>query len=283
MFIIEYMNKKLFASLMLVLASMFWGLAYSVQSISSDTLGPYTIVFFKGAGGILLLIYALIKKEKTDKRTIFGSIMCGIVAGSGLTLQQKGIEVSTVSKASFITSLYIVFVPILGIFYKKTPKLKAWISVLIAAVGIYFLCGSSNFNFTAGDTYTLLGAICFAMQIMLIDKYSTAENSLMFSAISQTIISLVAGIMMIVFEKPTLADIGSCIIPVLYSLFIAGLYAQILQNKYQGEVDPTLASLLLSCESIFGTLFGWLILKQTLTLKEIFGCVLMLIAMFIAQ
>lgn len=276
-------DKKLFGSFMLYIASFIWGMSYSVQNILAEKLGMYTIIFIKSFGGVFLFFGLLITSKKFTKKTIIGGTLIGTVYAIANVFQQLGITNTAVSKASFITSLYIMFVPLIGLFTKKKPKPKFWISVLIACVGMYLLCMSGEFSLNIGDIYALIGAILFAIQIILIDRFVKGVEVVSFVAVQQLATSIISGSIMIAVEKPQLVDIKSVILPVLYVMLMSGLVAQLIQNRFQKDVEPSLASLIMSFESVFGAIGGWLLLNQALTLKEAIGCLMIFVAIIIAE
>lgn len=268
---------------MLLIAAILWGLSYGIQSIMSNRLGPYTVIFIKGFSGFFLLAYCLFYKRKIDKKTILAGVLIGMINGIGLIFQQIGLSISSVSKVSFISGLYILFVPIIQMFTQKKPKNRFWFAVLIACIGMYFLCMNDKFVLSKGDIYTLIGAICFAFQIILIDKNAKTSDFVPFCAMQQMTTSLLAGILMIIFEKPQLSDFSGLLLPILYAMFVSGMIAQLMQNRYQRDVEPTLASLIMSLESVFGALSGWLLLNQGLSPRELTGCILIFISIIIAE
>lgn len=276
-------NKKLIGSLMLLFAAMLWGGSYGMQSILSNSFGTYAIIFIKTVSGFLLLGLCALQKKKFDKTVILSGILVGVVGGIGLILQQIGIENTSVSKASFLSGLYVMFVPIIGLFTKKKPKKKYWLAIGVAFVGLYLLCMSGDEKIGYGDIVTLFAAIFFALQIVLIDKYVSLVDPLLFCGFQQSTVAVMSGIMMLLFETPDFSNATSMIGPMLYVSLLSGLLGQALQNKYQAYVDPTVASLIMSLESVFGTLGGWLLLNQTLTTNEIIGCVLLFASIIIAE
>lgn len=267
---------------MLLFAAVLWGLSYSVQ-VLCDGLGTFTISFFKSIGGIVLLVIALIKKERFNKKTIIAGSLIGVVACIGVILQQKGLELSSAANASFITSLYIVFTPIISILIGKKPKSRIYLSILIALVGMYLLCINESFVLRIGDILLVIAAILFALQIILIDKFANDVDTIAFTAVQQLTGAILTGIITLVLEKPNVNIIGNNILQILYLSLLAGAGAQLIQNRFQKDVEPSLASILMSFESVFGAIFGWLVLNQILSLKEIIGCILMFVAMLIAE
>lgn len=276
-------NRKLFGSVMLFIATLAWGLSYSIQSISSENLGTFTVVFFKGLGGLSLLPLLIINKH----RFTFKEVLCGMAIGTaaflGCIFQQLGIENSTISKASFITSLYIIFVPLMERISGKKISKKIMISVGIALLGLYFLCFSKAETFGIGDLYLLICSVFFALQIILIDRFTRIYDPLALTFLAQSTVSLYSGIIMLIFEKPTMDAVMTSIVPLLYIVFVSGTMAQTFQVVFQKDVGASLSSLIMSFESVFGALFGWIVLSQNLSIREIFGCILVFIAIMIAE
>ncbi|MCR4633798.1 MAG: DMT family transporter [Erysipelotrichaceae bacterium] len=276
-------NKKLFASFMLLLATLFWGLSYTVQSISASGLGPFTTVFFKGAGGFFLLPLLAARKDRIDRDILIGGILMGAFAFGGCLLQQLGIMYSTVSKASFITALYIIFVPLIEIFFGRKVKRSIWYSCILAVAGLYFLCMNSVSGIKIGDLFLLLGSILFAGQIIVIDRYVQKCDPVALTFVSQSAVALFALAVSLIYERPEVSSFTKMIPAIFYIVFIGGLISQLIQIRYQRDLESSLASLLMSFESVFGALFGWLILHQVMSFKEIFGCVLVFIAILLAE
>ena len=277
------MNKKIFASVMLLSATLIWGFSYSVQTVLSDSVGTYTIVFLKAIGAIILYPILKIMKKEINRDAIIGGILIGTVAFLGCAFQQRGLELSTVSKASFITALYIVIVPIIEIVFGKKLKNKMLIAIVCALIGLYLLCFSTNMTFSLGDILLLICSFCFAIQIILIDRYSVKCDPLSLTFTSQMTISVLAGVMVIVVEKPDYSGFINVIWPILYLILLSGMYAQSIQICFQKDVGPSLGSLIMSFESVFGAIGGWLFLNQVLSIREIIGCILVFIAILIAE
>lgn len=277
-------QKRLIASVMLLLTAFLWGMSYSMQSILSENLGPYAITFVKTSSGFLLLTFALITKRDFKKRTVFAGMLIGVIVAAGLILQQKGLETSTVSKVSFISGLYIVFVPLILLFAKIKPKKIFWLAVLIACVGMYLLTMSNGYgNICIGDFYTLVSAFVFSFQIILIGKYAQDSDIIVFCCSQQVTTAIIAGILMLIFDKPQLSYFTGNLFPIIYLAFGSGLIAQLMQNRFQKDLEPSLASLIMSLESVFGALGGWLLLNQVLTIQELIGCVLIFVAIVMAE
>ena len=268
---------------MLFIATLLWGLSYSIQSISSENLETFTIVFFKGLGGFAILPLLIKNKHHFTIKEVLAGAAIGSAAFLGCVFQQLGIENSTISKASFITTLYIIFVPLIEMIGGKKIGKKILISVAIALLGLYFLCFSGSETFGIGDLYLLICSIFFALQIILIDRYTRIYDPLAMTFLGQITVSVYSGILMLIMEKPTIEAISSSFIPLLYLVFISGGLAQSFQVVFQKDVGASLSSLIMSFESVFGAIFGWIILAQALSVKEIFGCILVFIAIMIAE
>ena len=276
-------NRKLFASILILLATLSWGLSYAIQTISADELQTFTIVFFKGIGGLILLPLLIKGKKRIGRKELTGGVLIGVAASIGCILQQRGMELSTVSKASFITALYIVFVPLIESFRGKRPGVKMFVAEGIALLGLYFLCLSGKVSLNAGDPILLIGSFFFALQIIFIDKYSRESDGVVLTFVSQLTAAFLSGIVMVLVEKPTMMQISRSILPLLYLAIISGGIAQCIQIVYQKDVGASLASLIMSLESVFGAFGGWLLLHQTMNGREIFGCILVFIAVLIAE
>ena len=268
---------------MLLLAAMLWGGSYAMQKVMSESIGTFTIIFLKGFSGYLILFFCFIFNRKINKKTVLGGMLIGMFNGLGLILQQTGLSISDVSKVSFISGLYIIFVPLFRLFAGKKPKSRFWAAVLIACVGMYMLCMTESLSMSFGDLITLISTMFFALQIIFIDKYSKDVDFVPFCGVQQATTSLICGILMLILEKPNPADLTNIILPIMYTMFVSGMVAQLLQNKYQRDVDPIVASLIMSLESVFGALSGVLLLHTTLSSRELIGCILIFISILVAQ
>lgn len=287
-------------SLLLLLTAFIWGVAFVAQSVGGEQVGCFT---FNGVrsliGGVVLIpviffLDAQKKKElgekefteqKGDKKTlILGGVSCGIMLCIASNFQQLGISFTTVGKAGFITALYIIIVPILGIFMKKKAGPKIWAGVALATVGLYMLCMTSeSFSISKGDFLVLICAGFFSLHILIIDHFSPKCDGVRLSCIQFFVCGIISMVIALIFETPTLSGILAGWLPILYAGVLSCGVAYTLQIVGQKNMDPTVASLILSLESVFSVLAGWMILHQTLTAREIFGCVLMFSAIILAQ
>ena len=277
-------DKKLIGSFMLLLAALFWGSAYGIQASMSKHVGDFTIIFCKSFSGFLLITYCLLKGKKLKKKSILAGIAIGVFNGLGLILQQYALTKGNVSKVSFISGLYIIFVPILSIFIlKKKPKTRFWFAVLIACVGMYFLCLGEKFEIELADIVTVLSTLFFALQIVFIHMYSRGTDTVAFCAVQQITTCLICIPAMLAIDKTTIFDFKQVLIPALYIMLGSGMIAQVLQNTYQKDVDATVGTLIMSLESVFGAISGAIFLDAHLTPVEMAGCVLIFIAIIIAE
>ena len=290
--------KKMYSNLMLGLAALIWGVAFVAQSVGMDYVGPFTFNAMRFLlGGIVLIPCVLVlgkgnreKGHRTEengqarRRTgVIGGICCGTALFAGSSLQQLGIMYTTVGKAGFITALYIVIVPVLGIFVKKKAGWNVWISVLVATVGMYLLCMTEGFRIGKGDAYLFLCAVAFSFHILVIDYFSPRADGVLVSCVQFFTAGILALAVMVFTEQPSLASIGAAWLPIVYAGVMSSGVGYTLQVVGQKNTDPAVAALILSLESAFSLLAGWVILGQRLSSKELFGCVLVFGAILLAQ
>lgn len=288
--------------ILLFITAVIWGVAFVAQSAGMDYVGPYTFNAVRCLlGGIVLipcvffLTQSAKKEQKKDgtaskmpvmdrpKDLLIGGLICGFMMFVSTTLQQVGIAYTTVAKAGFITALYIIIVPILGIFLKRKAGLKIWISVVIALVGLYLLCMKGSLSLSKGDFLILICSICFAIHIMVVDHFTEKVSGTKLSCIQFLFAGALSSILMFLFEEPHWADIGAAWLPICYAGILSCGVAYTFQIIGQRGTDPTIASLILSLESVVSVLAGWILLGETLSPREILGCVLMFGAIILAQ
>ena len=263
------------------------------QSVGMDYVGPFTFNmarFLIGAIVLLPVIWFMDRQRKTgaekgagQKTLIIGGICCGIALAVASTLQQWGILFTTVGKAGFITAMYIVIVPLLGVFIGKKVRPLIIGCVAIAVVGFYFLCMTESLRLGLGDFLVLLCAIAFSIHILVIDHFSPKVDGVKMSAIQFLTAAIISAVPTLLWEQPVFTEILQAWQPVLYAGVMSCGVAYTLQIIAQKNADPTVASLLLSLESVFSVLAGWVLLGQGLSLKEMFGCVLIFCAIILAQ
>ena len=280
-------------NVLLVLTALIWGCAFVAQSVGMDYVGPFTFNmarFLIGAIVLLPVIWFMDRQRKTgaekgagQKTLIIGGICCGTALAVASTLQQWGILFTTVGKAGFITAMYIVIVPLLGVFIGKKVRPLIIGCVAIAVVGFYFLCMTESLHLGLGDFLVLLCAIAFSIHILVIDHFSPKVDGVKMSAIQFLTAAIISAVPTLLWEQPVLTEILQAWQPVLSAGVMSCGVAYTLQIIAQKNADPTVASLLLSLESVFSVLAGWVLLGQGLSLKELFGCVLIFCAIILAQ
>lgn len=293
------MNKKIRQNLFPVLAALIWGTAFVAQSVSAGHIPPLTFGAVRcsmafAALALGLWIVRMVQKKKSPEKVeplasspkdlVLGGICCGVALAMASFLQQSGISGGTsAGKAGFITALYIVLVPILGLFLCKKVTAAVWISVVLAAVGLYFLCMNEALTIEKNDLMVMLCSVAFAVHILVIDHFTQRVNGVALSTVQFAVAAIVSGIGAALTETPTLAGITECIWPLLYVGIMSGGVGYTLQILAQKDANPTVVSLLLSLESVFSVLAGALILHDRLTGRELLGCALMLLAVVLAQ
>ena len=224
------------------------------------------------------------KRKKSEKwKLLTGGLLCGILLGVASIAQQTGIKYTTVGKAGFITALYVILVPILGMFLGKRPQKKIWFCAILGMVGLYLISMNESLHIETGDALVILCAFLFSLQIMSVDYYSARVNPVELSNIQFFGAAVVGLIGMLVFETPDLSALAAAAVPILYAGIFSSAVGYTLQVVAQKYTDPTVASLLMSLESVFSALSGWMLLGQRLSPKELLGCVLVFIAVIIAQ
>lgn len=287
--------EKLKNSLLLVLVALIWGVAFVAQSEGAKDVGPYTFNAVRMIiGGLVLLPCIKIMdafrakepgapREKGGRTLWLGGLCCGAALFLASTLQQVGILYTTAGKAGFITALYIVLVPVLGLLFGRKTGAAVWISVALAVVGMYFLCMTGSLSLGRGEALCMLCALFFAVHITVIDHFSPDVDGVRMSCIQFFVCGGLSVVLMFLFEKPDIHKIVSAWLPILYTGVLSSGVAYTLQIVAQKNVNPTVASLLMSLESVFSALAGWAILGQGLSGRELFGCALLFAAIILAQ
>ena len=257
-----------------------------------DYVEPFTFnaIRFLLGGVVLLPLIALRSRrergtETGDKKLLWkGGILCGIVLCIASAFQQLGIQGTTVGKTGFITALYIVLVPVFGVFLHKKAGIRLWLSVLVAIFGLYLLCmNAEHFSINHYDVILLLCAASFAVQILCVDHFSPKVDPVKLSCIQFLVCSLLSFLMMVLTEHPSMAAVMTAWQPILYAGILSCGVAYTLQVVAQTSLNPVIASLIMSLESVISAIAGWLVLGQHLSGREIAGCVVMFAAIILAQ
>lgn len=280
---------------MLFLATLLWGSTFVAQSLGMDYLGPFTFQAIRcGIGSIALLpiIYLFDRKDGhgsdfgkrfTDRKLWKAAISCSIPLFFATNLQQMGMVTVDAGKSGFLTAMYIVFVPVIGFFMRKKTSPMVPVSVVIAVVGLYFLSCMGVTSVSAGDLLLLGCAVAFALQIIFIDKYAGDVDSLRLNCLQAAICSVGSAVIMLFTETPTAAGIRDSFWALCYAGVLSMGIAYSLQILGQKHLEPTLASLIMSLESVIAVLCGCIFLKETMTFWEILGCILVFIAVILSQ
>ena len=286
------------STLFLLLAAFIWGVAFVAQSMGMEYVGPYT---FNAArfllGGLVLLPVALYRrnkilqtlkekpeeKKKRDTITLLGGLCCGIAIFIASTFQQVGMQYTNVGKAGFITALYIVIVPFLGLFLgKKIPPIL-WLGAFIATVGFYLLCITEGFVLNKGDFLVFLCAISFSFHILIIDHFAPKADGVALSCLQFFFSGAVSVIPALWKEEISLLSLQQAAMPIAYAGIMSCGVAYTFQILGQAKVKPSIASLILSLEAVISVLAGWLILDEILTSRQLVGCGLVFFAVILAQ
>lgn len=289
------MKKKITASLSLLLATIIWGSAFVSQSVGMDHIGPFTFQAVRCALAVigLLPVIAISDRFKNDGSTFTkrwldpklwkAGILCGIPLFLACNLQQVGIVDTDAGKAGFLTAMYIVIVPIIGIFLKRKPSVMIPISVVLAVVGLYFLSFAGVPQVSTGDLLVLGCALMFAVQITVVDIFVNQVDALRLNSIQALVCAVLSALVVAFTEQPTWSGIAACWLPLAHTGFLSMGAAYSLQIIGQKHLEPAGASLIMSLESVFAVLCGWLILQEKLTASEWIGCVLVFIAVILSQ
>jgi len=283
--------------LLLFLAAVVWGFGFAAQSSGMDYVGPFTfnaIRFFLGSASLAPLILImkqnaiaeaaneekkkLIEAEFSLKRNARAGFLCGAALAAAAIIQQFGIMHTTAGECSFTTALYMLFIPIFGFFVGKRAPRKIWVCIAAALIGLYMLCVSDGFHINPGTYLNLLCAVLFAVQMLLVDKLVNDCNPVLLSALQFLTAGVRLFIGMLIFETPTLLAVLQCAVPILYSGIISCGLGYTLQVVGQRDAEPTVASIILSLESVVGAIGGWMILGESLSGRQLFGAAIMFAA-----
>lgn len=292
-------HSQLKGTILLLITALIWGAAFVAQSVGMDYIGPFTFSAARDVIAIIVLIPVILlftdkradgtyppilQQLKPDRITLIGGAWCGLVLGAADTLQQVGISMTTAGKAGFITALYIVLVPLMGHFIgRKVPRIIL-ACVALAIAGFYLLCINGDFQVSFGDFLVLCCAIFFALHILVIDHFLLKKaHSIKLSWVQFAIAFLFSGTLTVLFEKPDWGALWAAKWPLLYAGGLSSGVAYTLQIVGQKYTEPTTATLIMSLESVFAALAGWLILGEVMTAKELTGCVLVFAAVILAQ
>lgn len=285
------MKKQLSGVIALSGATVIWGSAFIAQSVGMDKIGPFT---FQAVRCFLAVVFlfpasALFAKGKpfwkswADPALWRSGVICGLALFAASSLQQIGLVYTDAGKAGFLTAMYIVFVPFLGLFLGQRPGRNALLSLIPAIVGLYLLSCTSVSGINKGDVLLLLCAVAFSVQILLIDRHCAGLDGLKLNCIQALVAAVLSVPWALLTETVDASRIASCWLPLGYAGVLSMGVAYTLQIVGQKRVAPSAAALLMSLESVFAALFGWLLLHETMTRAEVLGCVLVFAAVVISQ
>ncbi len=285
------MKKQLSGVIALSGATVIWGSAFIAQSVGMDKIGPFT---FQAVRCFLAVVFlfpasALFSKGKpfwkswADPALWRSGVICGLALFAASSLQQIGLVYTDAGKAGFLTAMYIVFVPFLGLFLGQRPGRNALLSLIPAIVGLYLLSCTSVSGINKGDVLLLLCAVAFSVQILLIDRHCAGLDGLKLNCIQALVAAVLSVPWALLTETVDASRIASCWLPLGYAGVLSMGVAYTLQIVGQKRVSPSAAALLMSLESVFAALFGWLLLHETMTKAELLGCVLVFAAVVISQ
>ena len=287
------MGKELKASIMLFITSIIWGLAFVAQAQGMENIGPFTFTASRSLVAIIFLYLTYIFFNKTSKsyreqkfdmkRTIRGGVLCGLVFTFGINFQQIGLVYTTAGKASFLTALYIVFIPIIGLFYGKKINKKLQLCIVLAMIGTYLMSVKGSLSMNIGDLITIFGSIVFAIHILMLSEFSKDTNAVLVSLIQFAVCGFFSLIAALIFEGIEIDAILKSYLAILYVGILSSGVGFTIQLMALKELDPVVASMISSLESVFGAVFGWLILSQSMSEREIIGGIIIFVATLIAQ
>lgn len=287
------MKRELKASIMLFATAIIWGLAFVAQAAGMEHLGPLSftasrcfvaVVFLYLTYKFFMMKSASYREEKFDmKRTLVGGSICGLVFTIAINLQQVSLIYTTAAKASFLTALYIVFIPVIGLFFGRRPSVKIIICIFLAMVGTYLLSINGGLKINRGDLIVILSALVFAIHILLLTKYSTNTNAVLVSLVQFAVCGVISLVGALVLEDISMEAILKSQVTILYVGILSSGVGFTIQLMALKDLEPVVASMICSLESVFGALFGWLILSQEMTEREIFGAIVIFLATIFAQ
>ena len=282
-----------------ILAAFIWGTAFVAQDLCADSIGAFAFNATRYFIAVLALLVVILisdklkknkptltaqEKKAANKQLWLGGLCCGAALAIASNFQQAGLVAGTdAGKAGFITALYVVLVPMFGLFFKRKVSLPTWIAVVLSVVALYLLCIKGDFSLAPGDLLVLVCAVCFAVHILVIDHFTAYCDGVKLSCLQFLFAGIISTICMFIFEDVDFAAILSCALPLLYvGIFSCGV-GYTLQILAQKDSNPTVVTILLSLESVFAVIAGAIILKQQMTVREYIGCAIMFAAVILAQ
>ena len=284
-------NRKMLGNLLLTLTALIWGTAFVAQRVGMDSIEPMT---FTAARSVLaaagLSVVSLLTRGRgaaagaTRRDTVLGGVCCGLFLAAASIFQQMGLVTTSAGKAGFITAMYMLLVPVISfVFFRRKVGWIVWLAVGIGVAGMYLLCVTEDFSLTRGDALVCVCAFLFSGHILCCDHFARRGDPVRISAIQFATVAVIAGAGALVVETPDWDKIASAAVPVLYCGIMSSGVAYTLQIVAQKFTDPTVASLLMSLESVFAALAGAVLLGERMSARELVGCVVMFAAIVLVQ
>lgn len=289
------MSKRMMGNLLLLAGAMIWGAAFVAQSVGMDYLEPFTFQTarsFLGSFVLLPVIWFRDRGGRNDRRPVrpedrryllAAGTLCGVILFAASSLQQLGLLYTTAGKSGFVTAFYIILVPVVGLCFGRKVRPWIWVSVVLALAGLYLLCVSETMTVGPGEWLTLGCALAFSFQILLIDRVSHRVDSVRLCSMEFFVCGVLSMILMFCTETPRWDAVLRCWLPICYTGICSSGIGYTFQIIGQAYTEPAVASLLMSLESVFSVLFGWLLLRQMLSIRELLGCLLVFSAVILAQ
>ena len=293
-------SKKMIGNGLLLLTAVIWGTAFVFQRVGMESIEPITFTAARmGLSAVAVGLVALLKRRKEQKlpakrtveeqkqynqSTLIGGICCGCFLALGSIFQQIGLVYTSAGKAGFITAMYILIVPLIGlIFFRKKITWLVWLAVLLGIAGMYFLCISVDFRLSHGDTLICICAVFFSCHILCCDHFVQRGDPICISAIQFVTVTVISTVAAFIFETPSIEKLTSAILPIIYCGIVSGGIGYTLQIVAQKYTEPTIASLLMSMESVFAVIAGVILLHEHMSIRELSGCIIMFAAIILVQ
>ena len=299
-------SNNLRSSVYLSITAIIWGVAFVFQSMGNDSMEPFSFTASRYFLGFLFLVPILLIKyyhprfladsdeiplKKVPKRlTVIGGVLCGLALGTATVFQQYGLKYTSVGKAGFITTLYIILTPILGLFLRRRCRFTVWIGAFAAMCGMYLLCVKDGFYIEFGDLLVFICAVLFSVHIMVIDFFAPKTNGVLLSCIQFLVSSVICGVIAFIVEQPTFDQLQSALVPILYTGIMSSGVAYTMQILGQRNFNPTVAAMIMSFESVISAVagflaweWGFLTQDQSLSALQILGCVIVFAAVIFVQ
>lgn len=288
-------SHRLWANFLLLLTAVIWGFAFVAQRSGMEYVGPFAFNAIRFLIGGLVLVPLMVIMDRRRKATgnsivplgsrtiLIGGALAGLFLFSAATLQQMGIAYTTAGKAGFITSLYVVLVPLLGLMLGHRPPVAVWVGAVLAAAGLYFLTIEGGLRMAWGDLLVLGGAFLWAGHVLLLGRLSPGTDPVKLAFLQFMVCAALSGAVTLLTETTAVADLRAALMPILYAGIMSVGVGYTLQVVAQGHARPADAAIILSLEAVFAVVGGWLLLNEALTPRALFGCALMLAGILISQ